>query len=197
MAVVDYDDGIPCVGRLDAELCRSDGLLRCGEHGAQLAVGLKNGVFHLGDIVYPLAAQLLGELIEREAVPAHFALDDAAVFYEYARPPADHAAKARALHDEPGYYQLAAQQHCDGDEPVGERYPYVLERVCREVGDQYGDDELRQLQFAQLPLSHQAQRHGYRQEHDDRAYKDYCQHYHLGNSISQISAEMRCFYEIY
>lgn len=129
----------------------------------------QDGVLDLGDIQYVLVAQLLRQLVEREAAAAHLTLVYFAVGNQEARPSEQGGAELRVFHRGAGDEHLAAEQHYDGQQTVHQGYAYVLQRMRRQIGYQHGDGQFRQLQFAQLPLAHEAHEQHQREENDKRA----------------------------
>ena len=167
-AVVDEDGKIAGVLGFHVHLLGRDRLLCRGEDDVELAVGFEHGVFHARNVENALIAQLLRQLVEREAVAVHGLLGDAAALDDEVRPAVEQLAQVNALVRQAGEDQLAAKQHQQRNEPVAQRQGRVLQWNGRDVRDEHGHHQLGQFQLAELPLAHEA--HG----HDERKKNDQC-----------------------
>ena len=164
--VIDEDGEITGVLGLHVHLLCCDRLLRRGEDDVELAVGLKHGVFHARNVENALIAQLLRQLVEREAVAVHGLLGDAAALDDEVRPAVEQLAQVNALVRQAGEDQLTAKQHQQRYEPIAQRQGGVLQRDGCDVRDEHGHHQLGQLQFSELPLAHEAHGHNERKKNN-------------------------------
>ena len=155
VTVVDDYRGVCVAGRLDVQYGGCDGGLRRVEYHVQPAVGLEYAVFDLADVENALIAQLLHQLVEREAVLVQLALYHLAAQDEHARPAEKQAAQAYTFQRRACDQHLAAEERQYRHEAVYQRYADILKRMRGEISDKRRQHEFRQLHFAELPFPKQ------------------------------------------
>ena len=155
-SIADHHPGQAALLHRDLQIPGRGGLLVGIGQDGQLAVGLQNGVFDLADIRIAFDAQLLQQLVHREAGFGHLPLDQGAVLDHHAGPAAQQRPERDALHGEHRQNHGHRQQGEDGHYP-GEQWDAVVLHGHRgQVGNDEGQHQLGGLQLSHLPLAHQS-----------------------------------------
>ena len=155
-SVADEDVGVARLRRGALELSGGDGALGGGEDHIERTVRLQNGVLDRREVGNALAAQLLGQLIHGKPAAVHLLLVDRAFLNEKARLPEERRAQLLAAERDAGENEFKTEKRQNGNKAVHQRNADILQRERRQIRHQHGNDQLRELQLAELPLSQNA-----------------------------------------